>query len=31
VAVTSVFVMNAQGVVTVDFVKDKGTCTPPED
>jgi hypothetical protein len=31
VAVTSVFVMNAQGVVTVDVVKDKGTCTAPED
>jgi hypothetical protein len=31
VAVTSVFVMNAQGVVTVDFVKDEGACTPPED
>jgi hypothetical protein len=31
VAVTSVFVVNAQGVVTVDLVKDKGTCTAPED
>ena len=31
VAVTSVFVMNAQGVVTVDVVKDKGACTLPED
>lgn len=31
VAVTSVFVLNAQGVVTVEFVKDKGTCTAPED
>lgn len=30
VAVTSVFVMNAQGVVTVDLLKDKGTCTAPE-
>ena len=31
VAVTSVFVMNAQGVVTVDVVKDKGACTLPEE
>jgi hypothetical protein len=31
VSITTHFTVNAQGVVTVDFEKNTGTCTPPED
>jgi hypothetical protein len=31
VSITAHFTMNAQGVVTVEFEKNTGTCTPPED
>jgi len=31
VSITAHFTANAQGVVTVEFEKDSGTCTPPED
>jgi hypothetical protein len=31
VSITAHFTVNAQGVVTVDFEKNTGTCTPPED
>lgn len=31
VSITAHFTANAQGVVTVEFEKNSGTCTPPED
>src|SRR5262245_3852087 len=31
VSITAHFTLTAQGVVTVDFEKNSGTCTPPED
>jgi hypothetical protein len=31
VSITAHFTANAQGVVTIEFEKDSGTCTPPED
>jgi 3-deoxy-D-manno-octulosonic-acid transferase len=31
VSIVAHFTMNAQGVITVEFEKNRGTCVPPED